>query len=40
MADWLARYFELFGIQFQNWMVVLAAIIIAAFLSALVERRR
>jgi hypothetical protein len=30
MEDWLAQGFTVFGVHFQNWMPVAAAIVLAA----------
>ena len=35
--DWLVRHFTVFGVPFQNWMVVAFALIVIAVLKG--ERR-
>ena len=37
MDDWLAEPFMLLGLTFQNWIVVILAIIVAAALVARIE---
>ena len=37
MGDWLTVQFTLLGLTFQNWMVVVLAMIAAAVLIAMME---
>ena len=37
MDDWLVEQFPLLGFTFQNWMVVILAMIVAAMLIARIE---
>jgi hypothetical protein len=34
MGDWLAEHFTLFGVTFQNWMILALAIVLLAALFA------
>jgi hypothetical protein len=36
-GDWLVQHFTLLGFTFQNWMVVILAMIVAAVLMARME---
>jgi hypothetical protein len=36
-GDWLVQHFTILGFTFQNWMVVILAVIVAAVLVARME---
>jgi len=38
MADWLLAHFEVYGIQFQNWMLVIFAIVVIGATAAASSR--
>ena len=37
-ADWLLAHFEIYGIQFQNWMLIIFAVLVVGATAAASSR--